>query len=615
MIDYNYKNNVKTKLNIDLCKIRSEKFMNFFMVLSLIGGLALFLYGMNVMGSGLEKLAGGRLEQFFERLTSNPLKSVLLGMTITAVIQSSSATTVMMVGFVNAGIMKLHQVIGVIMGANIGTTITSWLLSLSGVEGDSFFIKMLKPTSFSPILAIIGVCLLTFSKNDKKHDVASILVGFAVLMFGMDMMSGAVGPLKDVPEFVNILTLFSNPILGVLAGALLTAVIQSSSASVGILQALSVTGAIKFGAAIPIILGQNIGTCVTALVSSIGTSKSAKRVAVVHLYFNVIGTVLFLGAFYGLNAIIGFSFIDDTVGAANIAIVHTIFNFSTTLVLLPFIKQLEKLAYMTIKDNSEPKGGKDNFRLLDERFLQSPSFAIEQCRSVTMDMADISKKALNQAIGLLGRYDEEKVQLVKDNEALADMYEDKLGTYLVKLSGSDLSIRDSQSVAALLHIIGDFERISDHARNLAENAKEMKDKNIIFSDGARKELKVITDAVEEVMDLAVCAFKNQSMEQALMVEPLEEVVDRLRTRLKNRHIKRLQQGNCTIELGFIFSDLLTNLERVSDHCSNIAVTLIQAEDESFDTHEYINTMKNSGKAFDSRVEFYLNKYMLPTRES
>ncbi|MDE6148771.1 MAG: Na/Pi cotransporter family protein [Ruminococcus sp.] len=589
--------------------------MNFFMVLSLIGGLALFLYGMNVMGSGLEKLAGGRLEQFFERLTSNPLKSVLLGMTITAVIQSSSATTVMMVGFVNAGIMKLHQVIGVIMGANIGTTITSWLLSLSGVEGDSFFIKMLKPTSFSPILAIIGVCLLTFSKNDKKHDVASILVGFAVLMFGMDMMSGAVGPLKDVPEFVNILTLFSNPILGVLAGALLTAVIQSSSASVGILQALSVTGAIKFGAAIPIILGQNIGTCVTALVSSIGTSKSAKRVAVVHLYFNVIGTVLFLGAFYGLNAIIGFSFIDDTVGAANIAIVHTIFNFSTTLVLLPFIKQLEKLAYMTIKDNSEPKGGKDNFRLLDERFLQSPSFAIEQCRSVTMDMADISKKALNQAIGLLGRYDEEKVQLVKDNEALADMYEDKLGTYLVKLSGSDLSIRDSQSVAALLHIIGDFERISDHARNLAENAKEMKDKNIIFSDGARKELKVITDAVEEVMDLAVCAFKNQSMEQALMVEPLEEVVDRLRTRLKNRHIKRLQQGNCTIELGFIFSDLLTNLERVSDHCSNIAVTLIQAEDESFDTHEYINTMKNSGKAFDSRVEFYLNKYMLPTRES
>lgn len=589
--------------------------MDFFMVLALIGGLALFLYGMNVMGSGLEKLAGGRLEQIFERLTSNPIKSVLLGMIVTAVIQSSSATTVMMVGFVNAGIMKLHQVIGVIMGANIGTTITSWLLSLSGVEGDSFFIQMLKPTSFSPILAIIGVCLLTFSKNDKRRDVASILVGFAVLMFGMDMMSGAVEPLKDVPEFVNILTLFSNPILGVLAGALLTAVIQSSSASVGILQALSVTGAIKFGAAIPIILGQNIGTCVTALLSSIGTSKSAKRVAVVHLYFNVIGTFLFLGAFYGLNGLIGFSFIDDTVGAANIAIVHTIFNFSTTFVLLPFIKQLEKLAYLTIRDNSEPKNGQDHFRLLDDRFIQSPTFAIEQCRSVVMDMADISRKALEQAVELLWSYDEEKAQLVKDNEALADMYEDKLGTYLVKLSGSDLSSRDSQSVAALLHIIGDFERITDHARNLTDNAKEMKSKQIVFSEGARKEIKVITDAVKEVLDLAVNAFKTQNMEEALSVEPLEEVVDRLRTRLKNRHIKRLQQGNCTIELGFIFSDLLTNLERVSDHCSNIAVTLIQAEDESFDTHEYINTMKNSGKAFDSRVEFYLNKYMLPAKES
>lgn len=589
--------------------------MDFFMVLTLVGGLALFLYGMNVMGSGLEKLAGGRLEQIFEKLTSNPLKSVLLGMTVTAVIQSSSATTVMMVGFVNAGIMKLHQVIGVIMGANIGTTITSWILSLSGVEGDSFLLKMLKPTSFSPILAIIGVCLLTFSKNDKKHDIATILIGFAVLMFGMDMMSGAVAPLKDVPEFVNILTLFSNPVLGVLAGALLTAIIQSSSASVGILQALSVTGAIKFGAAIPIILGQNIGTCVTALLSSIGTSKPAKRVAVVHLYFNVIGTVLFLCAFYGLNAIFDFSFINDTVGAANIAVVHTIFNFSTTFVLLPFIKQLEKLAYITIKDDSEPKNKKDQFRFLDDRFLQSPSFAIEQCRSVTMDMAELSQNTLNQSIELLSNFDDEKAQIVKNNEALADMYEDKLGTYLVKLSGSDLSVRDSQSVASLLHIIGDLERISDHARNLMENAKEIKDKQIIFSDSARKELEVITDAVKEVMDLAVCAFKNQSMEQAVLVEPLEEVVDTLRTRLKNRHIKRLQKGNCTIEMGFIFSDLLTNLERVSDHCSNIAVTLIQAEDESFDTHEYINTLKNSGKAFDSRVEFYLDKYMLPAKEN
>lgn len=590
--------------------------MDIFMILSLIGGLALFLYGMNVMGAGLEKLAGGRLEQIFERLTSNPLKSVLLGMTVTAVIQSSSATTVMMVGFVNAGIMKLRQVIGVIMGANIGTTITAWILSLSGVEGDSFFIQMLKPTSFSPIIAIIGVCLLTFSKNDKKHDIASIMIGFAVLMFGMDMMSGAVEPLKDVPEFTSILTLFTNPILGVLAGAMLTAIIQSSSASVGILQALSSTGAIKFGAALPIILGQNIGTCVTALLSSIGTSKAAKRVAIVHLYFNLIGTVLFLSVFYGLNAIIGFSFVEDTVGAANIAIVHTIFNFTTTIILLPFINKLEKLAYLTIREDKEKKENPaEQFRLLDDRFLHSPSFAIEQCRNVAVDMAEVSREALNKSIGLLGSYSEEKAQQVKEAESLADMYEDRLGTYLVKLSGSDLSVKDSQLVATLLHIIGDFERISDHARNLADNAKELQDKHIVFSESASGELKVITDAVKEVLDLAVDAFKNQSIETALKVEPLEEVVDRLRTRLRNRHIKRLQKGNCTIEMGFVYSDLLTNLERVSDHCSNIAVTLIQANDESFDTHEYIHTIKNSGEAFDSQVEKYLNKYALSAGEN
>lgn len=590
--------------------------MDIFMVLTLIGGLALFLYGMNVMGGGLEKLAGGRLEKIFEKLTSNPLKAVLLGMSVTAVIQSSSATTVMLVGFVNAGIMKLHQAIGVIMGANIGTTVTSWILSLSGVEGDSFFIKMLKPSSFSPILAIVGVAMLTFSKNGRKKDIGTILIGFATLMFGMQMMSGAVEPLKEVPQFVNILTMFQNPFLGVMAGAVLTAVIQSSSASVGILQALSSTGAIKFGAAIPIILGQNIGTCVTAILSSVGTSKSAKRVAVVHLYFNVLGTVLFLGAFYGLNAIFGFSFVDDTVGAANIAVVHTIFNFSTTILLLPFIRLLEKLAYLTVREQKEEQtvDPDEQFKLLDERFLQSPSFAIEQCRTVAGHMAEIAQKSISLAVDITEKYSDETAEQIYSMETLVDKYEDRLGTYLVKLSSADLSFRDSQSVATLLHTIGDFERISDHARNMVEVAREKQEKQIEFSPQARKELKVICDAVKEILELAVNAFEKQDLYDAFLVEPLEEVVDQLKTKLKSRHVKRLQKGMCTIELGFIFTDLLTNLERVSDHCSNIAVCLIQVNDDNFETHEYLRTIKTSGEAFDSEVEKYQQRFALPDRD-
>ena len=590
--------------------------MNIFSVLTLIGGLALFLYGMNVMGGGLEKLAGGKLEKIFEKLTSNPLKAVVLGMTVPAVIQSSSATTVMLVGFVNAGIMKLHQAIGVIMGANIGTTVTAWILSLSGVEGDSFLIQMLKPSSFSPVLAVIGVVFLTFSKNGKRKDIGTIFLGFAVLMFGMDMMSGAVEPLKDVPEFANILLLFRNPLLGVLAGALLTAIIQSSSASVGILQALSSTGAIKFGAALPIILGQNIGTCVTALLSSIGTSKNAKRVAVVHLYFNIIGTVLFLAAFYTLNAVFSFPFMNDTVGAANIAIVHTIFNFTTTLVLLPFIKLLEKLAYLTIKDsrNEQPVSAEDQFKLLDERFLQSPSFAIEQCRTVASNMADISRRSILLAMELVENYSDDKAEQISSMESAVDMYEDRLGAYLVKLSSTDLSYRDSQSVATLLHTIGDFERISDHAKNMAETAKEKHDKDIEFSVQAVKELKVICEAVKEILDLAVKAFTEQDLYSAYLVEPLEEVVDQLRTKLKSRHVKRLQRGMCTIELGFIFTDLLTNLERVSDHCSNIAVCLVQVNDDNFETHEYLRTVKTSGEAFDSEVEKYQQIFALPKKD-
>ncbi|WP_295211013.1 Na/Pi cotransporter family protein [Ruminococcus sp.] len=592
--------------------------MSIFNVLTLIGGLAMFLYGMNVMGGGLEKLAGGKLEKIFEKLTSNPLKAVLLGLSVTAVIQSSSATTVMLVGFVNAGIMKLHSAIGVIMGANIGTTVTAWLLSLSGLDGDSFLIQMLKPTAFSPVLAIVGVAILTFSKSDRKKDVATILIGFAVLMFGMNTMSGAVEPLKDVPEFAEILLWFKNPILGVLAGALLTAIIQSSSASVGILQALSATGAITFGSALPIIFGQNIGTCVTALLSSIGTSKNAKRVAVAHLYFNIIGTVLFLTIFYIANALIGFSFIDGVVGAKEIAIVHTIFNLSTTIVLLPFIKVLEKLAYLTIKDGEGEGQNNDmeaQFRLLDDRFLQSPTFAVEKCRELTYKMGEIAKESINMSIDIAtGKFDQAKADQIKANESAVDMYEDKLGTYLVKLSSQNMSVRDSQSVSTLLHVIGDFERISDHAMNIVSVAEEKHSKNVEFSAQATEEITVICNAVKEILDTALEAFEKHDLDTASRVEPLEEVVDRLRTRLKNRHVRRLQSGECTIEMGFIFSDLLTNLERVSDHCSNIAVCLIQADDESFDTHEYVKMLKNSGEGFDGQVKRYCEKYALPAKE-
>ncbi|MFQ9841973.1 MAG: Na/Pi cotransporter family protein [Ruminococcus sp.] len=592
--------------------------MTIFNVLTLIGGLAMFLYGMNVMGNGLEKLAGGKLEKIFERLTSNPIKAMLLGLSVTAVIQSSSATTVMLVGFVNAGIMKLHSAIGVIMGANIGTTVTAWILSLSGLNGDSFLIKMLKPSSFSPILAIIGVAMLTFSKNDKKKDIASILVGFAVLMFGMDSMSGAVAPLKDVPEFAEVLLWFKNPILGVLAGALLTAIIQSSSASVGILQALSATGAITFGSALPIILGQNIGTCVTALLSSIGTSKNAKRVAVVHLYFNIIGTVLFLTVFYLLNVFIGFSFVDGVVGAKEIAIVHTIFNLSTSIVLLPFIKVLEKLAYLTVKDK-EGEGNKDNieeqFKLLDERFLQSPSFAVEKCRELTNRMGEIAKESIDMAMSIcVDKYDKEKAEQIAANEAAVDLYEDRLGTYLVKLSSRDLSAKDSQSVSTILHVIGDFERISDHAMNMVSVAEEKQQKDLNFTSQATAEVKVMCSAVRDVLDIAMEAFEKHDLELATRVEPLEEVVDKIRTKLKNRHVKRLQTGECTIEMGFVFSDLLTNLERVSDHCSNIAVCLIQENDESFDVHEYVQMLKNSGEGFEGQVKRYSEKYALPAKE-
>lgn len=587
--------------------------MDIFSVFMLFGGLAFFLYGMNVMGGGLEKLAGGKLERIFEKLTSSTLKAVLLGAGVTCVIQSSSATTVMLVGFVNSGIMKLHQAIGVIMGANIGTTITSWILSLSGIKGDSFIIKMLKPTSFSPIFAVVGAFLLMFSKNQKKKDIGGILVGFAILMFGMNTMSSAMAPLADEPKFQELMLAFSNPLLGVLVGAIMTAVLQASAASVGILQALSATGAIKFGAAIPIILGQNIGTCITALLSSIGTSKNAKRVAFVHLYFNVIGTLVFLTLFYTLNAFIDFSFVEQAVTPLNIAVVHTIFNLVSTAILLPFTQFLEKLAYLTVRDSEEEFKSDKEFRILDDRFLNSPTFAIEHCKTMTVQMAELTRKTMAMAVEISHGYTEELDRKIHEAEDRIDLYEDRLGTYLVKISARDLNIEDSQNITTLLHCIGDFERISDHATNIVKVAKEKHDKKIEFSDKAQKELEVILNAVTEVMDLAVDAFIYHDLEKAKKVEPLEEVIDRLRTRLKNRHVRRLQEGKCTIELGFVFTDFLTNLERVSDHCSNIAVCLIQMDDANFDTHEYIHELKTSGAEFDNMVSDYLEKYALPEK--
>ena len=581
--------------------------MDIFSVFQMAGGLALFLYGMHVMGDGLEKQAGGKLKTVLEKLTANPIKGFLLGAAVTAVIQSSSATTVMVVGFVNAGIMKLSQAIGIIMGANVGTTITSWILSLTGLQGDSFWIQLLKPTSFSPIIAFLGILLIMFSKKESKKDLGSTLVGFAVLMFGMEQMSSAVEPLADVPEFTNILLIFSNPLLGVLCGALLTAVIQSSSASVGILQALSATGSVTYSSAIPIILGQNIGTCVTALISSIGANKNARRAAVVHLYFNLIGSGLFLAIFYLLNGILHFSFYGQPIDRLGIAVVHTCFNLLSTLTLLPFTKLLEKLAYLTIRDTAND----EKFQILDERFLASPAVAIHQCQKMAVSMAKLAQHSLYQAIGLVGSYDEKIAYSIEEGEDQIDMYEDKLGTYLVRLSSKNLTIEESREISKLLHVIGDFERIGDHAVNILKSAKEMQVKKYAFSEQAQKEISTISGAIEEIVDLATQAFVENDLHLASKVEPLEQVVDSLKDELRSRHVQRLQNGECTISNGFIFSDLLTNYERVADHCSNIGVCVLRIAEDSFDTHEYLNRIKDGhDDTFDNRYNRYKDKYQL-----
>lgn len=588
--------------------------MDFFSILTLIGGLALFLYGMNAMGDGLAKVSGGKLEKILENLTSNPIKAVLLGAGVTAVIQSSSATTVMVVGFVNSGIMKLSQAVGVIMGANIGTTVTSWILSLTGIQSDNFIIRMFKPTSFSPILAIIGVVFILFINDSKKKDIGSIFIGFAILMYGMDMMSSAVKPLAEVPEFTNLLLRFSNPLLGVVAGALLTAVIQSSSASVGILQALCLTGAVPFSAAIPIIMGQNIGTCITAILSAIGAKKNAKRAAAVHLYFNLIGTVIFMAVFYLVNAVVGFSFFHQAATPAGIAIIHSVFNITATIILLPFAKGLEKLACLTIRDKTEDvavSAEDKEFMILEPRFLEKPAFAVEQSRNAARKMAEESHNALFTALSLVDKYSEEGVARVQNMEAKVDRYEDELGTYLVKLSHKDISETDSHSLSIMLHCIGDFERISDHAVNIMESAQELYQKGLNFSDNAKKDLGVLGQAVEDIINTAYEVFDKQDMKLAEKIEPLEEVIDELSKEVKRRHIQRLRSGECTIEMGFILSDITTSLERVADHCSNIGVCVTQVSEDLYDTHSHLNTVKSQpDESFYHELEDARIKYQL-----
>ena len=591
--------------------------MDIFSLLSMIGGLALFLYGMEVLGDGLKKASGGKLEHILEKLTSNKLMAVLLGAGVTAVIQSSSATTVMVVGFVNSGIMKLSQAVGVILGANVGTTVTAWILSLTDVNGSGFFLQLLKPTSFSPILAIIGVCRLSMGKKERQKNIGTILIGFAVLMFGMDTMSTAVEPLAEQPEFSHILLMFSNPVLGMLVGLILTAVIQSSSASIGILQALCATGVVSYATAIPIIMGQNVGTCVTALISSAGASKNAKRAALIHLYYNIIKTVAFMAVFYALNAFIHFAFLEEAASALGVAVIHTAFNVAAVIIIFPVSWILEKLAYLTIPETEEEREkeaekSRKEIQLLDTRFLSTPGFALEQCKNVAVDMADYSREALFLAIQMLDKFDKASADRVVELENIVDHYEDEIGAYLVKLSSRHLTEKDSQHLSVLLHSIGDFERISDHAINIMEAAKEMHAKELDFSRKAREELGIYTGAIKDIINTSVLVFQEEDLKLAAMIEPMEEVIDYLSVEVKKRHMKRLRKGKCTIEMGFILSDIVTNYERVSDHCSNIALSLLQLNEENFEAHEYQEAISSKDNvAFTTEVKHLKERYQLP----
>lgn len=579
--------------------------MSIFNVLSLIGGLSLFLFGMNFMGDALEKRAGGSLQTVLSRITSSKWKGLILGIAVTAVIQSSSATTVMVVGFVNSGIMVLSQAINVIMGANIGTTVTSWLLSLTGIESDNIFVSLLKPSSFTPVLALIGIILYMFLKNSRKKDIGQILLGFSVLMFGMEAMSDAVKPLKDIPEFQNILLMFSNPILGVAAGAVLTAIIQSSSASVGILQALCSTGQITFGTAIPIIMGQNIGTCVTALISSIGANKGAKRSAVVHLCFNIGGTIIWLSIFEFINMFVHFNFMGDKIGVMGIAIVHTLFNVLCTLTFLPLTKQLEKLACIIVKNDKKNQ----KFEILDTRLYATPAVALENCEKIVINMAYEAVDSIRMACNLFSKYDNSIADSILKSEADIDKYEDKIGNYLLGLTNYSLSEKDNIETTKYLHIIGDLERISDHAVNLMNSAKEINSKKLIFSDSAKSEIEKMCSAVNEIMDYTLKTITNDDLTAASEVGPLEEVIDALKKKLQKNHIKRLQNNGCTIEMGFVLSDITTVLERISDHCNNIALCIIDLQRESLGLHRQSKYLKKSNPVFQQKYEEYYNKYI------
>lgn len=595
--------------------------MGIFEILSLVCGLALFLYGMDVMGTGLKKSAGRKLKTILGNLTSSKLKGFLLGLGVTAIIQSSSATTVMVVGFVTSGTMLLSQAITVIMGANVGTAVTAWLTALNGIEGGAEateWLNYLKPDAWMPILALVGIALIMFSKKDKQKDAGSILMGFAVLMVGMSLMSDAVGGLKNDPNFTQILTLFTNPILGVLAGMTLTAIVQSSSASIGILQALSVTGAISFGTAIPIILGQNIGTCVTAMISSISANKNGKRTAVVHLLFNIISVVFWLCMYYLVGWILQIAGIIDifslatgtTIDMFGIAIVHTVFKLLAVALMWPFSKLLEKLANLIIR--GDDKKGDEYTAMLDERLLETPSVALENARRVVCRMAELSIGSLRKSLTLFENYDPKVAQQIRDEEDKVDIYEDVLGSYLVKLSARSLTERDSVDATKLLHMIGDFERISDHSVNVVESAEEIRDKNISFSPFANAELKMLRGAVDETLEITLQSFMNNDYDSAALVEPLEQVVDYLRDQIKLRHTIRLQKSLCSIELGFILSDILTNLERVSDHCSNIAGCLIEmSRHETLDIHNYLHGVKEDGEEYKANYKNYMEKYALP----
>ena len=581
--------------------------MDIFDILTMLGGLCLFLFGMNVMGQALERRAGSKLRALLGKMTSTPLAGLLTGCGVTAIIQSSSATTVMVVGFVNSGLLSLRQAISVIMGANVGTTVTSWILSLSGIDGESIFIRLLKPSSFSPVLAVMGIVLYLFCKSPKKKDSGTILLGFATLMFGMETMSGAVGGLAEVPAFRELFVMFQNPLLGLLAGAVLTAIIQSSSASVGILQALAVTGQITYGAAIPIIMGQNIGTCITALLSSVGTNKNAKRAAFVHLSFNVIGSVVLLAVFSLVKAIFSPAILGDPANVFGIAVTHTAFNLLCMFILLPMSSLLEKLACKVIRDGPAP----EQAQLLDERLFVTPPLALDRCREVAQTMARESVRALKNSLASVLHYDPAVAEAIRRDEESADRYEDVIGSYLVKLSAQQLSDTDNETAAELLKIIGDFERISDHAVNILESAEELRDKELSLTEAAQKEFGILCAAITEILDITLDAFLTGNTDRADKVEPLEQVIDGLKEQMRTRHILRMQQGNCKIEVGFVWSDLLTNLERTSDHCSNIAGCILDTARHHMNLHQTLRAIKAGDESFESMFNAYAARYSLP----